>query len=161
MYEDNNKSYSITAEQQKEVELRQEKEFVVYYLRKALIMVGDMAISEAIEQLDNDIKRTDMEFAFKLEEAFKKERENFDSDEDYLRYVNEECEKIAKENGLELEPRIFNGSYILDGTSRMKSGFKPFFEGSNTLVIERSTYRVKQIDFNTAFLLCWRQYNFP
>lgn len=30
MYEDNNKSYSITAEQQKEVELRQEKEFVVY-----------------------------------------------------------------------------------------------------------------------------------
>lgn len=53
MYEDNNKS-SITAEQQKEVELRQEKEFVVYYLRKALVMVGDMAISEAIEQLDSD-----------------------------------------------------------------------------------------------------------
>ena len=108
MYEDNNKSYSITAEQQKEVELRQEKEFVVYYLRKALVMVGDMAISEAIEQLDNDIKQIDLEFAFKIEEAFKKERENFDSDEDYLRYVNEECEKIAKENNLELEPRIFN-----------------------------------------------------
>ena len=55
IYEDNNKSYSITAEQQKEVELRQEKEFVVYYLRKALIMVGDMAISEAIENVENDI----------------------------------------------------------------------------------------------------------
>ena len=55
MYEDNNKSYSITAEQQKEVELRQEKEFVVYYLRKALVIVGDMAISEAIEQLEDEM----------------------------------------------------------------------------------------------------------
>ena len=55
MDEDNNKSYSITAEQQKEVELRQEKEFVVYYLRKALVMVGDMAISEAIEQLEDEM----------------------------------------------------------------------------------------------------------
>lgn len=89
MYEDNNKSYSITAEQQKEVELRQEKESVVYYLRKALVMVGDMAISEAIEQLDNDIKRIDLECAFKSEEALKKERVNFDSLEDYIRYVIE------------------------------------------------------------------------
>jgi hypothetical protein len=55
MYEDNNKSFSITAEQQKEAELRQEKEFVVYYLRKALVMVGDMAISEAIEQLEDEM----------------------------------------------------------------------------------------------------------
>ena len=55
MCEDNNKSFSITAEQQKEVELRQEKEFVVYYLRKALVMVGDMAISEAIEQLEDEM----------------------------------------------------------------------------------------------------------
>ena len=60
MYEDNNKSYSITAEQQKEVELRQEKEFVVYYLRKALVMVGDIAISEAIENLENDIAENTM-----------------------------------------------------------------------------------------------------
>lgn len=52
MYEEyNNKSYSITAKQSKDVELRQEKEFLVYYLRKALGMVGDMKISEAIAQL--------------------------------------------------------------------------------------------------------------
>ena len=108
MYEDyNNKSFSITAEQQKEVELRQEKEFIVYYLRKALGMVGDMKISEAIEQLENDIKRTDIECAFKIEVGFKKERENFDSDEEYLRYVNEEFKKSMKEHGIELEPRIF------------------------------------------------------
>lgn len=57
MYEDyNNKSYSITAEQAKEVELRQEKEFLVYYLRKALIMVGDMKISEAIAQLEKELE---------------------------------------------------------------------------------------------------------
>lgn len=55
MYEDSNKSYSITAEQQKEVELRQEKEFVVYYLRKALVMVGDMVISEAIKHLEDEM----------------------------------------------------------------------------------------------------------
>lgn len=57
MYEDyNNKSYSITAEQSKDVELRQEKEFIVYYLRKALIMVGDMKISEAIAQLEKELE---------------------------------------------------------------------------------------------------------
>ena len=106
MNEDNNKSYSITADQQKEIELRQEKEFVVYYLRKALVMVGDMAISEAIEELDNDIKRMDLECTFKIEEAFKKERENFGSDEEYLRWVNEEYRKSMKEHGTELEPRI-------------------------------------------------------
>lgn len=57
MYEDyNNKSYSITAEQAKEVELRQEKEFIVYYLRKALGMVDDMKISEAIAQLEKELE---------------------------------------------------------------------------------------------------------
>lgn len=56
MCEDSNKSYSITAEQQKEVELRQEKEFVVYYLRKALMMVGDMKISEVIAQLEKELE---------------------------------------------------------------------------------------------------------
>ena len=57
MYEDyNNKSYSITAEQAKEVELRQEKEFIVYYLRKALGMFGDMNISEAIAQLEKELE---------------------------------------------------------------------------------------------------------
>lgn len=57
MYEEyNDKSYSITAEQAKEVELKQENEFVVYYLRKALIMVGDMKISEAIAQLEKELE---------------------------------------------------------------------------------------------------------
>lgn len=57
MYEDyNNKSYSITAEQAKEVELKQEKEFLVYYLRKALGMVGDMKISEAIARLEKELE---------------------------------------------------------------------------------------------------------
>ncbi len=42
-----------------------------------------------------------------LEEWFKKDRSMFNSDEEYLAYVNEECKKIAKENGLELEPRIY------------------------------------------------------
>lgn len=57
MYEEyNNKFYSITAEQAKEVELRHEKEFLVYYLRKALGMVGDMKISEAIAQLEKELE---------------------------------------------------------------------------------------------------------
>lgn len=56
MYEDNNKSYSITAEQAKEVELREEKEFIVCYLRKALGMVGNMKISEAIAQLEKELE---------------------------------------------------------------------------------------------------------
>lgn len=57
MYEDyNNKSYSLTAEQSKEVELRQEKEFLVYYMRKALGMVGDVKISEAISQLEKELE---------------------------------------------------------------------------------------------------------
>lgn len=42
-----------------------------------------------------------------LEEWFKKERAMFDSDEEYLSWYNEECRKIAKENDLELEPRIY------------------------------------------------------
>lgn len=57
MYEEyNDKFFSITAEQAKEVELRQEKEFIVYYLRKALGMVGDMKISEAIAQLEKELE---------------------------------------------------------------------------------------------------------
>ena len=71
MYEDNNKSYSITAEQQKEVELRQEKEFVVYYLRKALVMVGDMTISEAIEHLEDEMS-DDAMIETAVKEALKK-----------------------------------------------------------------------------------------
>jgi len=55
MYECNNKSFSITADQQKKIELQQDKEFIVYYLRKALVMVGDVRISEAIEDLKDDI----------------------------------------------------------------------------------------------------------
>lgn len=42
-----------------------------------------------------------------LEEWFKQERTMFDSDEEYLAWYNEECRKIAKENGIELEPRIY------------------------------------------------------
>lgn len=42
-----------------------------------------------------------------LEEWFKQERTMFDSDEEYLAWYNEECRKIAKENDLELEPRIY------------------------------------------------------
>ena len=71
MYEDSNKSYSITAEQQKEVELRQEKEFIVYYLRKALVMVGDMAISEAIEHLEDEMS-DDAMIKTAVKEALKK-----------------------------------------------------------------------------------------
>lgn len=56
MYEDNNKSNSITAEQAKEAELRQEKEFLVHYLRKALGMVDDIKISEAIAQLEKELE---------------------------------------------------------------------------------------------------------
>lgn len=56
MHEDNNKYFSITAEQAKEVELRQEKEFIVYYLRKALGMVDDMKISEAIAKLERELE---------------------------------------------------------------------------------------------------------
>ena len=43
-----------------------------------------------------------------LEEWFEKERPMFNSAEEYLAWVNEEFKKIAKENGLELEPRIYN-----------------------------------------------------
>lgn len=57
MYEEyNDKFFSITAEQAKDVELRQEKEFIVYYLRKALGMVGDTKISEAIAQLEKELE---------------------------------------------------------------------------------------------------------
>lgn len=42
-----------------------------------------------------------------LEELFEIERSTFNSAEEYLAWVNEEYKKIAKENGLELEPRIY------------------------------------------------------
>lgn len=43
-----------------------------------------------------------------LEEMLKEECSMFNSVEEYLAWVNEECRGIAKEKNLELEPRFFN-----------------------------------------------------